>query len=166
VLILLAAAVACMLALHLPYLFALVGPEEAVAEMHELFGYQDWPRLVERIAFVISLTALVLAAVIVAVARRSTGSWHMLRSVVGIGFLGVTLFPFCQIVPWHYFSDSGAQALWNNKQFGQAAEHMLNHASGEAAVWAGVLFVAALVCLLWPPKAATLETVQMTRGVN
>jgi len=53
-LILLAAVVACMHALHLPYLFALGGPEEAVAEIHELFGYQNWPHLVERIAFVIS----------------------------------------------------------------------------------------------------------------
>lgn len=165
-LVLLAVAVGCLLALHLPYIFALGGPQEAVAELHELFGYQDWPRLVERIAFIISLTALVLAGVIVAVARRSTGSWHMLRAIIGIGVLGLTLFPFCSIVPWHYFTDSGAQALWSNGQIGQAMEHMLNHAQNDAAIWAGVLFLVALVCLLWPPKAVTLRTVDMTQGVN
>ncbi len=165
-LVLLAVALGCLLALHVPYIFALGGPQEAVAELHELFGYQDWPRLVERIAFIISLTALVLAGVIVAVARRSTGSWHMLRAILGIGILGLTLFPFCSIVPWHYFSDSGAQALWSNGQIGQAMEHMLNHVQNDTAISAGILFVVALVCLLWPPKAATLRTLDMTQGGN
>jgi hypothetical protein len=166
ILILMAAVVACMQALHLPFLFALGGPAEAVAEIHEFFGYQNWPHLVERIAFVISLTALVLAGVIVAVARRSTGSWHMMRAVIGIGLLGLTLYPFCNIVPWHYFSDSGAQALWSNGQIGQAMEHMLNHAQNHLAIWAGVLFVAALVCLLWPPKAPIVHAMDMAQGVN
>lgn len=167
ILVLLAAIVACMGALHLPHLLALGGPSDVTQELSNIFGYQDWPRLVERLAFVIALATMVLAGILVAAGRRHAGSWHVLRAVLGMGILVISLYPFCGMVPGHYFSDSGVQALWHNGQIGQALEHMLNHIDDEAVTWAGALFVTALVCLLWPPRTtASLEPIDMTQGVQ
>ncbi|MFC1652160.1 protein kinase [Planctomycetota bacterium] len=166
-LVVIAAVLALVTALHMPHFLALgAAGSDFVREAEEFFGYSDWPRLIERVTHLLSLSLLVLAVVMVATARRIRGTWYMIRGLLGGTGLVIACALFCELIPTYYLHDSGTTALWQSGHIGEALEHLLNHTSPDALVWSGIFFVAALITLLWPPRSPSVANLNPVEGVN
>jgi hypothetical protein len=73
----------------------------------DVFGghIADWPRVAEPLLALAAAAMMLLGLVGTMIGRRHAGGLHMLRAVVGVGFLVLTVLPiaamFYSVKPWH-----------------------------------------------------------------
>jgi hypothetical protein len=69
--------------LHVPSIVASGWPDPEIAEkLYEVFGYSNWPVLLEKLGFVLTFVLLFLAATFIMMGRRRSGAAHLLRAVI------------------------------------------------------------------------------------
>jgi hypothetical protein len=79
----------------------------APAIARDVFGGKvaDWPRLASPLLVVAASVVMLLGLIGVMLGRRHDGASHMLRAIVGVGFLVLALLPvaavFHSVKPWH-----------------------------------------------------------------
>ena len=152
--------------LHLPHFVAAGWPDPGLtSELEQLFGYPGWPGLVMRLGTTAVMILLLFAAVCMVIGRRHLGARHLLRAVLGLtGFLwAVTM--FTQQVPGHHFDE--VVNMLNSQQTGLAIDRLLKICSGEGIIFAGIIFLASVVVIAWPPRRRqTILTSVSNQGVN
>ena len=155
-----------MSALHLPAVVAAGFPDPEISqELERIFGYAEWPQLLERMSLTIIGILLLLSAVFIIIGRRKGGALHIIRAALGItGLLG-TLSLLADILPRNY-SDSVVQML-NNNQLGAALEVLLDRLYTEEAFVGAIIFIVSVIILAWPSKKnkSQLVTLNQNQGV-
>jgi hypothetical protein len=140
-------------ALHLPYFVAAGFPEPEISiEMEKFFGYPEWPELVMRFGMIAMVILLLIASVFVIIGRRHLGASHLLRAVLGLaGFVfAVTMFSDALSRSSRYSEE--VVRMLNSHQIGPALDKLLRFSNTEAAITAGVIFLASVVILAWPAR--------------
>ncbi|MHC4441379.1 MAG: protein kinase domain-containing protein [Planctomycetota bacterium] len=124
-------------------------------ELNDLFGYNKWPQLVNRIVSLVSVILMLLAATFLILGRRQAGAAHASRATLGTIGLFLTL----QIlkdalshIDWYVIS-----GMVNSDQIGPAIENFLNSADDRGALIAGVFFLASIILLAWPARRQPVE---------
>jgi hypothetical protein len=138
--------------LHLPAVVAAGWPDpDLAAELEQLFGYSDWPVLLERLGSTLIVVLLFLAAVFMLMGRRKSGAPHMIRAVVGLGgfFWAIRLFR-SEIMATA--DVQGVVDFLKQDQVGLALERLLGAFSQEEAIFAGVIILLSVLVLAWPPR--------------
>jgi len=140
------------ISLHLPAVVAAGWPDpDLAAELEQLFGYSDWPVLLERLGSTLIVVLLFLAAVFMLMGRRKSGAPHMIRAVVGLGgfFWAIRLFR-SEIMATA--DVQGVVDFLKQDQVGLALERLLGAFSQEEAIFAGVIILLSVLVLAWPPR--------------
>jgi TM2 domain-containing membrane protein YozV len=139
--------------LHLPYFVAAGFPEPEISmELEKFFGYSSWPELVMRFGMIAMVILLLLAAVFVIIGRRHLGASHLIRAVLGLaGFVcAVMMFSDALSLSGHYSEE--VVRMLNSRQIGPALDKLLRLSNTEAAIFAGIIFLASVVILAWPAR--------------
>ncbi len=149
--LLLAIIVGLLTALHAPSIVAAGFPDPSVAQqLDKVFGYNQWPGLLEKLGAFFTGILLLLATVFEVISRRRHGAKHIMRALVGILLLlGV------QILLEKSFAHSDAAlmaSMLKGNQIGPALESIMGHAGGRGLYIGAGLFVLSIVMLAWPPK--------------
>jgi hypothetical protein len=123
-------------------------------EQNLFAGFEgDWPSLMWKVGAVSVGILMVLAVTLQTFARQRGGGLHMLRGLVGSAGLVLAMLPLAEAVsvfsPWRAVGD-----LVESKQYTAAADTFLASFQSWAAVGAGVIFLASIVLLAWPPRRA------------
>ncbi len=154
VLTLAALLVGLAIGLHLPAVAAAAWPnEEPVRELTRVLG-AEWPTVAEQVGTMLIVLLLFLAAILIMIGRRKSGPMHLVRALLGLGgfFWAVQLF--------RSEAMSAAQvqsviALFQQNQVGPALEMLFGAFSQQPVVVAGVIILASVLVLSWPPRRRT-----------
>jgi hypothetical protein len=139
------------LGLHLPSVAAAAWPEaDPVRMLGQALG-SNWPRIVEQAGGMLIAALLFLAAVLIMIGRRRYGPAHLIRALAGLGgfFWAIQLFRSETI------STEAVQRmvdLIQQNQAGSALEILFRAFSQEEAIVAGVIMLASVLILSWPPR--------------
>lgn len=146
-------------AVDLPAMVAAGLPDaELNQELTREFGYEDWPRLVERVVGTITFALMFLAAFTLILARRRAGGAHMARVILGMFGLWLSAYALrMALTPVNWWAISN---MLNNDRVGPAIEEFLNDAVGRGILFAAVAFLASVVILAWPARRANKEVEQ------
>jgi hypothetical protein len=139
------------LGLHLPSVAAAAWPEaDPVRMLGQALG-ADWPRIVEQAGVMLIAGLLFLAAILMMIGRRRFGPAHLLRAIAGLGgfFWAIQLFRSDAVS-----TDSARRMvdLIQQNQVGPALEILFRAFSQEEAIVAGVIMLASVLILSWPPR--------------
>ncbi len=155
ILVLVAVVVGLALALHLPAVVAAGWPDPAIAQqLDEFFHYAEWPRTVEQGGGLLVVGLLFLAALLIMVGRRKSGPAHVIRALLGLG----GFFWAIQLFRSEAMSASEAKSiaeLIQQHEVGRALERLFSALSQEEAIFAGVIALASILVLAWPPRRHT-----------
>jgi hypothetical protein len=135
--------------LHIPQIILKL-PDVGIAEdMHAFWGTPNWAPFMEQIALLIGYGILFLSMVIIMIARRRHGAYHILRAVIGIGLLALSLVVCNEIVSY-----SCREIIENTS--GQPAGAMVEQLGNAIfrSDMIGVVFflIGAVLFLAWPPR--------------
>lgn len=115
------------------------------ASMSEALNYSGWPLLLTRVGLAMSAAMLVIAALLLVVARREAGAGHSARAVLGVIGLFITGSIGQQMlerIPW--------ADLVIREQNIERLEMSLNSVNGEDALGMAVALLISGVLLAWP----------------
>ncbi len=155
ILLLAAILVGLAIGLHLPAVVAAGWPDPELAQKLEgIFGYAEWPRMVEQGGGLLIVALLFFAAVLIMIGRRKNGAAHLIRALLGLGgfFWAISLFR-SEVV-----SSSEARSiadLIGQKQVGPGLERLFGALGQEEAIFAGVIALVSILILAWPPRRHT-----------
>jgi hypothetical protein len=137
--------------LHLPSVAAAAWPEaDPVRMLGQALG-SNWPRIVEQAGVMLIAALLFLAAILIMIGRRRFGPAHLIRAIAGLGgfFWAIQLFRSEAIS-----TDAVRRMvdLFQQNQAGSALEILFGAFSQEEAIVAGVIMLASVLILSWPPR--------------
>jgi len=141
--------------LHLPSVVAAGWPDPKIAQqLDQVFGYTQWPGLLEQGGGLLVVVLLFLAAILIMIGRGRSGAAHLIRALLGLGgfFWAIQLFRSEAI------SSAEAQGivdLIQQDQVGPALERLFGAFSQEEAIFAGVIALVSVLMLAWPPRRQT-----------
>ncbi len=140
------------------------------AEITREVGYADWPRLADRIGWIVSVSLMFLSMMLFVGARRRAGALHIFRAVAGTLGIMVTLDPALS----HALADIRWEMVARmiaGDMVPQAVEFVLDDIHGRQMAAAAALAVVSLLTLVWPaPKilppleARSTDTASSERG--
>ena len=140
------------LALNVPGVIVagLLEPMIKANDLNQFFGYEDWPRLVERIGTFAIVTFTLLAVIGLAAARRGGGIVHMLRvvaSAAGLLFAYALLDAALERVRWEAIATH-----IDAQKVGPTIEEFLNSSDPALALFAALAYLASFLLLAWPSR--------------
>jgi hypothetical protein len=140
--------------LHLPTAAAAAWPDEQpVQQLAQTLG-PNWPEVVERGGLMLIVVLLFFAAVFIMIGRRKSGPMHLIRAVLGLSGFFWAIRLFCdRILPIDEVPGLVEQIRQN--QAGPALERLFSAFSQEQVVVAGVIILASVLILAWPPRRRT-----------
>ncbi|UCD49835.1 MAG: protein kinase [Phycisphaerales bacterium] len=153
--ILAAILVGVAIGLHMPSVVAAGWPDPQIAhELDQIFGYTEWPGLLEKGGAMLVVALLFVAAVLIMVGRRKSGAAHVIRALLGLGgFLWAI-----QLFRGEVVSSAEIQSIVDmikQNQVGPALERLFGALGQEEAVFAGVIALVSVLILAWPPRRQT-----------
>jgi serine/threonine protein kinase len=145
--------------LHIPnIIFSTMGPNMS-NDMQSTLGTPNWRTLFEQMIVLVGYGLLLVSLIVLIFARRRHGVFHILRAVIGIGFLVLSVFA-CNKYNLHNYNVAVAEqnrvvnlpGNFSASPVGILIEQ-LNRATLNSDM-AVVLFflIAGIVFLAWPPK--------------
>jgi hypothetical protein len=153
--ILAAIVVGLAVGLHLPSVVAAGWPNPEIGqELDRVFGYAEWPRLLESGGAILIVALLFVAAICVMVGRRKSGPAHLIRALLGVGgfFWAIQLFRSEAISSQEI---QGIVERLEQNQVGLALERLFGAFGQEEAIFAGVIALASVLIMAWPPRRQT-----------
>ena len=141
--------------LHLPSVVAAGWPDPKIAqELDRIFGYAQWPGLLETGGAILVVALLFLAAILIMIGRRKSGAAHLIRALLGLGgfFWAIQLFRGEVVSSGEI---QGIVDLIQQNQVGLALERLFGALGQEEAIFAGVIALASVFMLAWPPRRQT-----------
>ena len=159
--LLLAIVVGLLTALHAPAIVAAGFPDPSVAEqLNKVFGYTQWPGLLERIGSMLSAVLLLFAVTFGVIGRKRHGAAHIMRVLIGIAGLFAMQATMMHVFAW---TDAALVAsMLKGNQIGPALEAIIGHSSGPEPYLAAGLFIFSIVLLAWPPRKRYKELTTVT----
>lgn len=143
------------LGLHLPSVVAAGWPDPEIAqELDRVFGYAQWPGLLETGGGILVVALLFLAAMLIMIGRRKSGAAHLIRALLGLG----GFFWAIQLFRGEVVSSGEIQSivdLIKQNQVGPALERLFGALGQEEAIFAGVIALVSVFVLAWPPRRPT-----------
>ena len=141
--------------LRLPSVVAAGWPDPEIShKLEQVFGYAEWPGLMEKGGILLIVVLLFTAAVFIMIGRRKSGAAHLVRALLGLGgFLWAI-----QLFRAEVMSNGEAQGivdLIQQNQVGPALERLFGALSQEEAIFAGVIALVSVLVLAWPPRRRT-----------
>ncbi|HET6429610.1 MAG TPA: TM2 domain-containing protein, partial [Phycisphaerae bacterium] len=127
----------------------------------EFFGYPGWPGLVDRIAVLVTVVVMLLAAVIMVFARRRSGLGSMVRAALGAFGLLMAVYSLraaLAAIDWSAIAEK-----IRPHQTGQAIELLFAQVREAPAILAGVLLLASIIVLCWPAERRIAPAVPEAR---
>ena len=156
----LAMAVGLAHALHIPDFMA-TDPGLA-RDLEDVLG-SNWPQIIGDMAKILFIVLMLPAAVCISLGRRHLGARHLIRGILGLGGLLAAVLMLADGMYWG-FHRRGAV---NYEEFGSVLERVLKGLQSEGALFAAILFVAAVVILAWPARTRkTILTPALNQGLN
>jgi hypothetical protein len=153
--ILAAILVGLAIGLRLPSVVAAGWPDPQIAQqLEQVFGYAEWPGLMEKGGVLLIVALLFVAAVFIMIGRRKSGATHLIRALLGLG----GFFWAIQLFRGEVMSNGEAVSivdLLQQEQFGRALERLFGALSQEEAIFAGVIVLVSVLVLAWPPRRRT-----------
>ena len=140
--------------LHLPAAAAGAWPDEQpVQQLAQTLG-PNWPEVVERGGLMLIVVLLFFAAVFIMIGRRKSGPMHLIRAVLGLSGFFWAIRLFCgAALPIDEVPGLVEQIKQN--QAGPALERLFSAFSQEQVVIAGIIILASVLILAWPPRRRT-----------
>jgi len=140
--------------LHLPAAAAAAWPDEQpVRQLAQTLG-PNWPEVVERGGLMLIVVLLFLAAIFIMIGRRKSGPMHLIRAVLGLSGFFWAIRLFCgRALPIDEVPGLVDQIKQN--QVGPALERLSSAFSQEQVVIAGIIILASVLILAWPPRRRT-----------
>jgi len=140
--------------LHLPAAAGAAWPnEQPVQQLAQALG-PNWPNVVERGATMLVVVLLFFAAVFIMIGRRKSGPMHLIRAVLGLSGFFWAIRLFCdRTLPVDEVPGLVDQIKQN--QAGPALERLFSAFGQEQVVIAGVIILASVLILAWPPRRRT-----------
>jgi len=137
--------------LHLPGAAAAGWPDEQpVQQLAQTLG-PNWPQVVERGGLMLTVILLFFAAVFIMIGRRKSGPMHLIRAVLGLSGFFWAIRLFCDgALPIDEVPGLVDQIKQN--QVGPALERLFSVFSQEEVVVAGIIILASVLILAWPPR--------------
>jgi len=153
--VLVAILVGLAVGLHLPSVVAAGWPDPKIAEeLDRIFGYAQWPGLLETGGAMLVVALLFLAAILIMIGRRKSGAAHLIRALLGLG----GFFWAIQLFRGEVVSSGEIQSivdLIKQNQVGPALERLFGALGQEEAIFAGVIALVSVFVLAWPPRRQT-----------
>ncbi len=141
--------------LHLPTVVAWGWPDsEFVQELDRVFGYAEWHSLFQQAGAVLLVALFFIATILIMIGRRKSGGAHLVRALVGLGGIFGAIQLFRGEVLSNIDPRQIADLIQTNKM-GQALERVFSACSQEEAVFAGIIALASVLILAWPPRRQT-----------
>jgi TM2 domain-containing membrane protein YozV len=140
------------LGLHLPSVVAVGWPDSEIAlELNRVLGHGVWPGLLEKGGAILVVALLFMAAVLIMIGRRKSGATHLIRALLGVGgfFWAIQLFRG-EVISTGEIRD--IVALIKQDLVGLGLERLLGAFIQEEAIFAGVIALASVFILAWPPR--------------
>jgi hypothetical protein len=140
--------------LHLPAVAAQAWPDaQPVLQLQQALG-AAWPAVVEQIGTMLILLLLFLGAIFIMIGRRRSGPMHLIRAILGLGGF------FWAIQMFRSAATSTEQVqkvvdLITQNQMGPALEQLFSAFNRQEVVYAGIVIVASVLILSWPPRRRT-----------
>jgi hypothetical protein len=151
-------ALAVLLALDLPGFLASGRLDPRIpSDMHRAIGVENWPFVLRSLGGIGLFLLACLALLVIMWVRRSRGTTHMLRGIVGAALLFAAPFVLARpTIDWGASAEAtrNGWALWQD---------LVQALSPIAMVRAAVMFAGAIVLLVWPaaprrtPSSATQQ---------
>ncbi len=139
------------MALDLPG-FICIADADFNAEMAGKLDDANWPEFILRIGFIISILLTIIATALIITARRKNGPWHIIRAALGMFTIQLTISMLAGSLS-RFGNNSDLVEMFQKEQFSSAINLWLNRSDSETAIFAAIMFVAALVILAWPGRA-------------
>ena len=135
----------CLLAFDLPGLLASGRLDPRIPQdMQRAFGVENWPFVLRSLGGIGLFVMGCLTLLLIMWVRRSRGSTHLLRGVVGAAIMFATPFVLAHgIVEW-------TMAIVPTRNGWAAWQEIVQGVSPGNAFRAAIMFVGAMVLLLWP----------------
>ena len=152
------------LALDVPAMLAagVLDPNLAKELNEQTFGnYPKWPQLINRITLSVMFILMITAVIMLLIARRSSGVWHMLRGVVGAGGLLFALLPVAKAIQHGQFWPKVADAVHVQENPALAIDLFLSAWPAPVLVLSLGIGLASLVLLCWSPRKQTEPAIPM-----
>lgn len=143
-----------LIGLHLPSVAAAAWPSaDPVRVLGQSLG-EAWPRVVEQTGVMLIAALLFLAAILIMIGRRRFGPMHLIRALLGLGgfFFAIQFFRQGAI------STESVQKmvdLMQQNQVSPALDILFRAFSEPLALKAGVVTLASVLVLSWPPRRRT-----------
>ena len=112
-------------------------------------GIEDWPQLMQNVLVILTGLGMVVASVLLMLARRWAGPLHMFRALIGIAVSGISL-----ITLYH-----GIANHWNpapGRPMPAVVVDVIKQAQGRIVISAAVFFLVSIIFLFWPPRRQNL----------
>jgi serine/threonine protein kinase len=149
-----------LVAMNLPAAVSAGFPDPGLTRAcQSLFNSPDWPVVVQKIGHFVFVLIILLAMLVLMVARQTAGASHMFRAVAGVLMLlvaGEILRMSIGGINWLMISDA-----FNNHRVSQGIDLWMNGLAGRGAIFSAVLFCLSVFILSWPVKQ---ESVPVTTG--
>ena len=154
VLALLAILIGLAVGLHFPAVVAAGWPDPALAaELTQMFGYAEWPSLVENIGMALVFALLFGAAILIMVGRRRSGPAHLIRALLGLGGFLFAIYAVQGVIS-QIELQSIVQAFQQN-QVGLGLDRLLDASSQDQTGIAAVTVLLSVLVLAWPARSRT-----------
>jgi hypothetical protein len=139
-----------LLAFDLPGLLASGRLDPRIPQdMQRAFGVENWPFVLRSLGGIALFVLACLALLLIMWVRRSRGSTHLLRGAIGAAIMFATPFVLAHgIIEW-------TPAIMPTRNGWAAWQEMVQGVSLGNAFRAAIMFVGAMVLLLWPATRKT-----------
>ena len=128
-------------------------------ELTRIFGYSQWPPLLEQIGHIVTTTLLILAVIFIIISRRKSGAMHFFRALSGFLMLYIAGMLFANIFQW---INANNITILRGSQLGPAIEIIMGHIIPAQLAVAVGLFIFSVLLLVWPPKRQFREPTTLT----
>jgi len=142
--------------LRFPSIVAAGWPDPEIAQkLEHVFGYAEWPGLMEKGGALLVVALLFVAAVFIMIGRRKSGAAHLIRALLGLGGFFWAIQLFRSEVMSNGEAQGIADLLIEKNKIGPALERLFGALSQEEAIFAGVIVLLSVLILAWPPRRRT-----------
>jgi len=137
--------------LRAPYVIAAGFPDPSIAkELTRVFGYSQWPQLLEQIGLTVTGTLLLFATTFIFIGRRRGGATHILRALFGLWGLGGVGVMLADMFRW---IDVSSIEMLRGSKLGPAIETVMGRITPAELAFTVGLFVFSVLLLVWPPRS-------------
>ncbi|MHC4352553.1 MAG: TM2 domain-containing protein [Planctomycetota bacterium] len=152
-------------ALHLPDFMAT--DQYLARDLEDVLG-SNWPQILGDMSRILFVVLMLPAAVCISLGRRHLGARHLIRGILGLGGLLAAVLMLADGMYRPFYGGYRSENAYTiGEEFGSVLQRVLKGLQSEGALFAAILFVAAVVILAWPARPRKMMlTPALSQGLN